>query len=165
MQDYYGNVLSMAQEELASFTDQMSQLNSVMDHYTSLLDMLGKTKDFETRDKILTSKANNIRNELDVYTEEYRMYSEEAEKWEAKMLEAKVGSNEYETYKKNWDAAREAANEAQENMLAKTEEWAEAMRAIVENNLSGLAADLEASLTGGSNFDTILNSMDRANSL
>jgi chromosome segregation ATPase len=155
----------MAQEELASFTDQMSQLNSVMDHYTSLLDILGKTKDFETRDKILTSKANNIRNELDVYTEEYRMYSEEAEKWEAKMLEAEIGSNEYETYKKNWDAAREASNEAQENMLAKTEEWAEAMRAIVENNLSGLAADLEASLTGGSNFDTILNSMDRANSL
>ena len=165
MQDYYGNVLAMAQEELAAFTDQMSQLNSVMDHYTNLLDILGKSKDFTTREKILTGKANNIRNELEVYTEEYRVYSEEAEEWKEKMLGATAGTNEYETYKKNWEAAQQAANEAQENMLAKTEEWAEAMRAIVENNLGSLAADLEASLTGGSNFDTLLNSMERANSI
>jgi hypothetical protein len=81
------------------------------------------------------------------------------------MDNAVVGSNEYETYKKNWEAAQEAANEAQENMLSKTEEWAEAMKACVENELNGLAQTLENSLTGGTNFDTMLTSMERASSL
>lgn len=165
MQDYYGNTLAMAQEELAAFTDQMEHLNSVFDHYTSLLDLLGKRKNFTVSGQVLMGKANNVKNELDVYREEYEMYSKEADKWEKKMLKAEIGSNKYETYKKNWEAAQQAANEAQENMLAKTEEWAEAMRAVVENNLQGLAAELEATLTNGSNFDTILNSMERANNL
>jgi hypothetical protein len=155
----------MAQEELAAFTDQMEHLNSVFDHYTSLLDLLGKRKNFTVSGQVLMGKANNVKNELDVYRDEYEMYSKEAEKWEKKMLKAEIGSNKYETYKKNWEAAQQAANEAQENMLAKTEEWAEAMRAVVENNLQGLAAELEATLTNGSNFDTILNSMERANNL
>jgi hypothetical protein len=45
--------------------------------------------------------------------------------------------------------------EAQSDMLDKTEEWAEAMRAVVENELAGLAKSLEQALTGGSSFDNI----------
>ena len=165
MQDYYGNVIAMAQEELAAYTDQMEHLNSVMDHYTSIMDILGKQKDFGTRRQILEGKAQNVQNQIDVYKEEYQIYSAQAEEWKTKMLSATVGTNEYETYKKNWEAAQQAANEAQENMLSKTEEWAEAMKAIVENNLNELADTLEKSLTGGADFDTLLNSMQRASSI
>jgi hypothetical protein len=81
------------------------------------------------------------------------------------MMAAEVGSDEYLYYKKQWEAAQQAANEAQENMLAKTEEWAEAMKAVVENELEGLAKTLEEAMTGGTNFDTMLTSMERASSL
>ena len=81
------------------------------------------------------------------------------------MATAIEGSNEYETYKKNWIAAQEAANEAQDNMLNKTEEWAEAMKAIVENELADLAHTMEESLTGGTSFDELLTSMERRSSL
>ena len=50
-------------------------------------------------------------------------------------------------------------------MLAKTQEWAEAMKAVVENELEGLAKTLEEAMTGGTNFDTMLTSMERASSL
>jgi hypothetical protein len=165
MQEYYGGVLEKAQEEIALYTDQMEHLNSVLDHYSSIMEILGKEQDYVAKGVILEGKATSIKNELEVQTKLYKTYSQEANEWKAKMETAAEGSNEYETYKKNWEAAQTAANEAQENMLSKTEEWAEAMRACVENELSGLAKTLEESLTGGTNFDTMLNAMERASSL
>jgi hypothetical protein len=50
-------------------------------------------------------------------------------------------------------------------MLSKTEEWAEAMKAVVENELAGLAKTMEESLTGGTSFDELLTSMERRSSL
>jgi galactokinase/mevalonate kinase-like predicted kinase len=48
-----------------------------------------------------------------------------------------------DVYKKEWDAATEAANEAQDKMLSKTEEWAEAMKSVIQNKLSDFAKTLE----------------------
>jgi hypothetical protein len=81
------------------------------------------------------------------------------------MANAVVGSNEYETFKKNWIAAQEAANEAQDNMLSKTEEWAEAMKEIIQNELAEAANLMEKSLTGGTTFDELLTSMEHRSSL
>jgi hypothetical protein len=85
-------------------------------------------------------------------------------KWEEEMANT-TDPIKLEELRGYWLAAQEQAEEAQDNMLSKTQEWAEAMRACVENELSGLAKTLEESLTGGTNFDTMLNSMERASSL
>jgi hypothetical protein len=52
-------------------------------------------------------------------------------------------------------------------MLSKTEEWAEAMRAVVENKLSGLAQTLENALTAdfGGSFENMSNQLERSVSL
>ena len=165
MQDYYGNVMEMALEEIALYTDEMEELNSVLDHYSNILELVGKQEDYATKGKVLNAKATNLRNEMQVQQELYEKSNAEAEKLAEKMANAVEGSNEYETYKKNWIAAQEAANEAQDNMLSKTEEWAEAMKAVVENELAGLAKTMEESLTGGTSFDELLTSMERRSSL
>lgn len=165
IQDYYGEVMNMAIEEISLYTDEMEELNSVLDHYSNILELVGKQEDYATKGKVLQSKATNLRNEMQVQQELYERSNAEAEKWAAKMATAIEGSNEYETYKKNWIAAQEAANEAQDNMLSKTEEWAEAMKAIIENELAGLAKTMEKSLTGGTSFDELLTSMERRSSL
>ena len=165
MQEYYGEVMDMALEEISLYTDEMEELNSVLDHYSNILELVGKQEDYATKSKILQSKATNLRNEMQVQQELYEKSNAEAEKWAAKMATAIEGSNEYETYKKNWIAVQEAANEAQDNMLSKTEEWAEAMKAIVENELADLGHTMEESLTGGTSFDELLTSMERRSSL
>ena len=165
MQDYYGNVMDMAIEQIAVYTDEMENLNSVLDHYSSIMDLVGKQEDFATKNKILKSKANNIKGELQVQKELYEKSAAEAQKWAEKMATAVEGSNEYETYKKNWQAAQAAANDAQDAMLSKTEEWAEAMKSIIENELAEMADTLEKSLTGGVSFDELLTSMERRSSL
>ncbi len=173
MQDYYGNVMAMAIEEIGLYTAEMEQLNTVLDHYSSIMEIIGKQDDFATKNKILTAKANNIKNELTVQNKLYEDAAADAEHWAEKMRELEStmtpeqlnDSNAYQTYKKNWQAAQEAANTAQDEMLAKTAEWAEAMKAIIENELSDFAATLEESLTGGTSFDELLTSMERRSTL
>lgn len=165
MQDYYGNVMDMALEKISMYTDEMDHLNSVLDHYSSIMELVGKQDDYATKNKILRSKANNIQGELQVQKELYEKSAAEAQKWAEKMATATEGSNEYETYKKNWQAAQAAANDAQDAMLSKTEEWAEAMKSIIENELAEMADTLEKSLTGGVSFDELLTSMERRSSL
>jgi hypothetical protein len=135
MQDYYGNFYDMALEKITMHTERMEQLNSVLDHYTNILELVGKQDDFATKNQILGAQANNLRNEIDVQKKLYEESNAEAEKWAAKMAAATEGSSEYETYRKNWEAAVSASDEAQDAMLSKTQEWAEAMKSIIENEL------------------------------
>jgi hypothetical protein len=93
------------------------------------------------------------------------MYNNEATLWKEKMDSAVNDPAMFEVYKTNWEAAVTAANDAEDEMLSKTEEWAEAMKAVVENKLADLGKTLEEAMTGGSSFDTLLSSMERANSL
>ena len=165
MQDYYGNVMDMALEEIALYVDEMEELNSVLDHYSNILELVGKQEDYASKKKVLNARATNLRNEMQVQQNLYEESMAQAEQWYEKMNAATAGSNEYETYKKNWIAAQAAANEAQDAMLSKTEEWAETMKAIVEAELSELAKIMEESLTGGTSFDELLTSMERRSSL
>ena len=165
MQDFYSNALNTAVEKVYEYTDSMEQLNSVLDHYSSILSLVGKQEDYATKNKILDGKATNLKNQIDVQSEMYKNASADADKWYQKMSEAVEGSNEYETYRKNWLAAKEIADTAQEEMLAKTEEWAQAMKEIIQNELAEAAKSMEESLTGGTSFDELLTSMERSKSL
>jgi hypothetical protein len=50
-------------------------------------------------------------------------------------------------------------------MLANTEAWLSAEKALIENDLKKFAKTLEDSLTGGEGFDYLTKQMDRAQSL
>jgi hypothetical protein len=50
-------------------------------------------------------------------------------------------------------------------MLSATEEWAEAMKSVLTNELSDFASTLEKQLTGGTSFDEMTTSIERAASL
>ncbi len=165
MRDYYGDALAKSMEEVSIYTERMEKLNSTLDHYSNIMELVGAKEDTATKGKILDAKAKNLQNEMQTQKKLYEASQAEAQKFKDLMDNAAAGSNEYEMYKANWLAAQEIADEAQENMLSKTEEWAEAMSAVVENELAGFAKTLEESLTGGTSFDELLTSMDRASSL
>jgi hypothetical protein len=52
---------------------------------------------------------------------------------------------------------------AQEEMLSLTEEWIEAMKTVIENNMNKIAETLEKTLTGGTTFDTMMDEFDKLN--
>ena len=165
--EYYGNTLNMANEEISKYTDRMEHQASVLEHFKNIMDMIGESINYEALGVILEGQAQTIENELKVAQETYDFYSSEATK-KKHLMDYAIASGDMEAaelYRKEWEAAEAAAREAQDNMLSKTEEWAEAMKAVLENNLAGLAQTLENALTGGTSFDTITTQMERATSL
>jgi hypothetical protein len=42
MNEFYGNTMEKAREEVELYTNQQEHLNSILDHYSSILDMVGK---------------------------------------------------------------------------------------------------------------------------
>lgn len=167
MLNYYGDTLTMVGEEIDKYTEKMEHQTSILEHYANMMDILGKSQDYEAMGTILEGQVKTIQNELDVAEAEYDLYASEAEK-KRKLYEEAVANGDAaaaELYKGEWEAAEEAAMEAQSNMLDKTEQWAEAMKAVVENKLQGLAKSLEEALTGGTSFDQINTQLERAASL
>ena len=167
MMEYYSDTLEKAQEELDKYTERMEHQIEILEHYSNMMDILGKQMDYDSMGTILEGQAEAIENEMKVAEATYNMYKEEADKKKTLLDDALArGDKEAaEVYQKEWEAANEAAMEAQSEMLAKTEEWAEALRIVVENKLASLAQSLEKALTGGTSFDQINTQLDRAVSL
>ena len=164
MMEYYGETVAMAQEELAKYTAQMENHVAVLEHYQNLMSILGKETDFNALGIILEGQAKTAENAMKVSKENYEMYKRQVEAIEEKIANATT-DEEKAFLEKEWEAANTAMMEAQQDMLDKTETWAESLRAILENKLSGFAQDLENALTGGTSFDTLTTSMERAASL
>jgi hypothetical protein len=53
MLEYYGNTLAVAGEEIAKYTNKISGLTSVLQHYQTLLSIMGKESDYESMGIIL----------------------------------------------------------------------------------------------------------------
>jgi chromosome segregation ATPase len=53
MQNYYGDTLVKAGEEIGKYTDKIENLSGVLDHYQSLLTLIGKENDFQSMGVVL----------------------------------------------------------------------------------------------------------------
>lgn len=165
MLHYYEDTLSEARSELEDYTDHIEHLTSVFDHYINLMDILGKSKNYEAIGDFLGGKADTIRDRLEVSKEYYNMLIEQKSDIEAKLNAAIAAGDDAaaELYKEEWDAIVDEVDAAQEEVLSLTEEWAEAMKAVIENNMAEIADTLEKTLTGGTTFDTLMDEFDKLN--
>ena len=167
MMHYYGDTLEAASEELADYTDHMEHLTDVFDHYLSLMDILGKPKDYNAMDNFLGGKADTIRDQLEVAQDYYEMLkaNSSADEYWANYQAALASGNAdmAEWWKEQWDAEVDALDEAQTEMLDLTEQWAEAMKAVIENNMNQISETLEKSLTDGLGFDRLMDNFEKLN--
>lgn len=162
MMHYYEDTLSAATAELDDFTDHLEHLTEVFDHYTSLLELLGKEKDYGAMGDFLSGKATVLRDRLDVAKQYYQELSNQRELAEAALASA-TDESERELLQENLDAIIDEVDAAEEEVLSLTEEWAEAMKAVIQNNMDELAAILEDELTGGLGFETLMDNFDKLN--
>ena len=164
---YYGETLSMAAEELAKYTDHMEHLTKVLDHYQSLMEIMGKSTDYEAMGLVLEGKAKALGDQAAVAKATMEMYKDEAEDRYQAYQQALLDGDEAaaELYLQQYRDALAAADEAEQEYLASAEEWAEALTAVLENKLSKFGQTLENALTGGTSFDQMTTAMERAASL
>jgi F0F1-type ATP synthase membrane subunit b/b' len=165
MLHFYEDTLAAGAEELADYTDHMEHLTGVFDHYLNLMDILGKTKDYDAMGDFLGGRADTLRDRLDVAKEYYDVMLNQKADVEKELNDA-IRSGDEESVKfwqEQWDAIVDATDEAQEQVLSLTEEWAEAMRATIDNNMARIKDTLEKTLTDGMGFDFLMEEFDRLN--
>lgn len=165
MLHYYEDILSAATDELADHTDHMEHLTSVFEHYQNLLSIIGKSKDYEAMGNFLQGQADTIKDRLSVAQSYYDVLLQQKDEIQAELQAAIKSGDEakIEMYRKEWDAIVDETDAAQEQVLSLTEEWAEAMKSVIQNNMEKIADTLEKTLTDGTNFDTLMDGFDKLN--
>ena len=165
MLHYYEDTLSAATDELADHTDHMEHLTSVFEHYQNLLNILGKSKDYKAMGNFLQGQADTIKDRLSVAQSYYDVLLQQKDEIQAELEDAIASGDEamIEMYQKEWDAIVDETDAAQEQVLNLTEEWAEAMKSVIQNNMEKIADTLEKTLTGGTTFDTLMDGFDKLN--
>lgn len=161
MLHYYEDTLSAASEETDYYISQMEHLTGVLDHYRNIVELVNGEYDYEAIGTILEGQAKTRENEMAVATAEYEMLLSEKEAIEKQMASVEVGSAAWDLYNEELQAITQATMEAEEEMLSKTEAWAESMKSIMENTFATAAYEMEMMMTQGLGFDALSNSLDK----
>lgn len=161
MLHYYEETLKAAKEELGNYTDSLEHLTSVLEHYKNIVELIDGEYNFEAMDTILRGQTQTIANEVKAAENIYQMMLQQKHMAEQAMIGVERGSAAWEVLNNNLEAATKAVEEAEEEMLNKTEEWVKAMKAVMENTFEEIVYNMEMFLTNGLNFDTLNKSMER----
>lgn len=147
MMEYYGETYDIALEKIETYTSQMEHLSSVLDHYKSIMSLLGKESDFETMGVIIEGQ---VKVAEDSYKSSKSIYELAKGQKEAAYEELMSAENdaERELLQKNYDKALEEFNNAQETMLADAETYGELIKEALVNSMNQAAKEMEKALTG-----------------
>ena len=163
MVEYYGNTLDLAEEELSKYTDQMEHLTNVLDHYKSIMQLLGKETDYDSMGVLLGGVVNTKRNNYLVSKEWFQTLK--VQQAEAAAALANAGSElEREALQENFDAISKKIREAEEQMLSDAEEYGQALQEIWVNKATQAADLMNKALTNGMGWDALNDSMSRMSS-
>ena len=160
MLHYYGDTLKAANEELTIHTDHMEHLISVLGHYKDMVKLVNGEYDYDRIGTILEGQADALKQEMNVLTSNYEMLLAEKDAIYASYMNA-TGEKEKEMYEQQLKDVTAAVDEAHEQMLAKTQEWAETEKELLENTVAAAAKGLQNALTNNMGFDALMDSIDR----
>lgn len=160
MVHYYEETLQKATEKLTTYTDQMEHLTSVMDHYRSILTLMGRDTDYDKVLEILEGTAQTRKNNFEASQSWYEQMKKAKEDAAAMLAEARTDA-EKEMAQISYDAAVEQFNQAEETMLANAESYGEALKEILTTKMQQAADAMNKALTDGMGWDVLNDSMSR----
>ena len=160
MLEYYGNTLDLAEDELSKYTDQIEHLTSVLDHYRSILSLLGRDTDYTRVLTVLEGNAQTKRNKFDTSKAWYESLKAERDAAAAALAQASDDA-ERELLQKNYDAIVAKFNEAEEQMLSDAEAYGEAIKEVLTTKMEQAAENMNKAMTDGMGWDALNDSLDR----
>lgn len=174
MMEYYGNTLNSANEELSKYTNHMKNLTSILEHYSSIITLLGKDKDYTRVLEVLNGTAQTKKNNFETSKQWYEVLKSEKQEAARALANARDDA-EREMLKANFEAIVEKFDEAQEQMLSDAEEYGNALKEILTTKMEEAAKAMEDVMSSttitidGTNFnisgwDAIADALDRMSS-
>lgn len=152
MREYYSDTLSKINEEIEKYTKTFEHLAQITEHYKNIVTLVYGEEDYDRLEIIYEASLKNIENKLSVAEAEMRAAQEQYD-W----LMAQPNKLQEDV-----EAATTQLQEKTEAYFETLEEKIESVQALVENGLARAAAQLESTLTNGSTFERITQSMSMA---
>ena len=157
----YIDMLSKASEEIERYTNKLDHNISVLDHLYSTLELIGSEKDYTAFGEILSGQSEAALKDLEIAEGELNTWEQML-----KDLEAEKDFYTEEEYNRMYDETLAKRNKAQQEALEKTQKWAEAEKAVLENNFKSMQQTLQKAMIGDYlSFDDLNTDMERKNSL
>lgn len=132
METYYSDTLDMTTEELGKVTTKFERLTSTLDHYQSILELTGRSQDYEAIGKILNASVENNINATKAAAQNYAFYADEVAYWQEQL---QLDPND-ENAKQNLEAAENYMAEYHDALLTSYETTLEALNAELDNKLA-----------------------------
>lgn len=147
MIEYYGKTYDLALEKIEEYTSQMEHLSGVLDHYKSIMSLLGKENNLEEMGKIIDAQVKVAEDSYKSSKSIYEMAKQQKEDAYDELMSAENDA-ERELLQKNYDKALEEFNNAQETMLSDAETYGELIKEALVNSMTQAAKEMEKALTG-----------------
>lgn len=165
MLDDFAEAIEDSQERLSEFAEKIDNAASQIDHYTNLLDLVGRSQDYETKGKLLESQVRVKAAKAESSQEAFNMYKTQYEQAQA-YYDALTSDAQREAFQQTLDSSYEAMIQSQEDFLAATEEYAEALKASAENTIEAVNKEItEAILGEDKTWDAVNDQIDRYSSV
>ena len=163
MTHYYAETLSEAEAQLDKYMTKMEDCTSVLKHFKSISDLLGKETNYEWIGTILAGQRQTVQNELESSSKEYELARAQYERMlnDYQSSLDKVDEGTRKRMEDELQAQYESMSKWHEKMLSKTEEYAELLNEIYENTLKKIGKAFEDVATSGQGWESMMNSMDR----
>lgn len=160
----YRNALEDGKERLERYTKIIDNAADSLDHMNNLLDLIGQQYRYDKKNVILSGAKDVAQSNLEAKTSIYEMAKAQ---WEdVKSAWDSMTDEQREHYKDTYDTALDYYTEASSDWYDAQEEFAEAAKALAENQLAEAAQAAQAALLGeGVSWDAISDQLDRYSSI
>lgn len=164
MREFYSNNLEKQLDNISEKASGFDHLVDSLDHYTNVLGLLGKGEDYETQNKFLQAKINTLTDSIEVSKQVQSTLKDQ-------LAEAQTNYNNATTEKSKADWEKRInlitakLQEEEQKYYGFIEQLQEAANQKRENSIRKEYRDREMESTNGLGYDTLLDSMERMDTL
>ena len=152
--DAYLDGIDQAADQFDDLMDKFDSINEEIEYQKQLIELLYGEDAYNLLSAYYDAQEKNTKSEIDSLKQQADLWKEQYE--QAKKLDEANGTLSEDTQK-----FYELWQEAQDELNGKVVDYIELLQNDYKNTISGIIADLEKSLTGGSTLDDVKEQWER----
>lgn len=167
--DMYSGMQDYWEEKISRITKQMEDSIKVLEYYQKVLELTGRSGDYELIGKILEGQAETAKTIFETSQARAELAKKEWERQKDDLEKAKLdptlSKDLLDTLENMTELAYEKYVEAVETAREDSLNYLEITQTAFENKIKQMRVESEKFLTNGSDFDSLNKSMERQKSL
>ena len=164
MKEYYADVIDEGISKIQEMTSHFDHLTSKLQHYSSILSLMGHEQNYELQNNLLQSQIDVLNDKIETSKATMAMLDSSLKSAQANYENA-TSEEDKEYWRERIVQISQALNEEEDAYLSYVEEVGDAANQILTNSIEKAFKEAELSMTNNLGFDSILADMERMNTL